>query len=170
MPLAQVCDVLGLPSSFPSRFRSASRELQGELTLFPGIHELLESLHAAGIPLAIITGKDRPRTLETLGLFGLSHFFRAVVTPDDEPEPKPSPDGVLWICRLVGVAAPDSIVVGDSLLDMQASRASGALTVGCSWGVAQREALYTEGAGFVADSVDELADFLYRACGVSRSS
>lgn len=160
-PLEEVCTILRLPVSFPDEFRAASRRRQDQLTLFSGISGLLQSLYASGIPLGIITGKDRTRTFETLEALRIASYFRCVVTPDDPPTPKPSPAGVWWICETVECNPSESVVVGDSILDVRAGRAAGAISVGCTWGVARREDFIGEGADFVAESVEDLAQFLY---------
>jgi phosphoglycolate phosphatase-like HAD superfamily hydrolase len=54
--------------------------------------------------------------------------------------------------------------VGDSSLDMQAGRAAGAVCMGCLWGVGSTDELRSAGAGFIAESVEDLAGYLYLLC------
>lgn len=166
-PLEQVCAELDLPQDiFPGLFRAASRRRQGDLKLFPGILNLLDVLHRQRIPMGIITGKDRARTLETMRFLAIEGYFGSVVTPDDPPAPKPSGEGVLWICRVLETIASESVVVGDSVLDVQAGCAAGAVTVGCTWGIADRASLIDAGADFITESVDSLGEYLYSKYGI----
>ena len=167
IPLEEVCTQLALPlEAFPAQFRAASRRRQHELTLFPGVGSILKLLYDHDVTLGIITSKDRARTLETLALLDIDQYFSCVVTPDDPPAPKPSPEGVLWICQMFDTASSETLVVGDSVLDIRAGRDAGAITVGCTWGVADREALAHVGADFVVESVDELTDLLRATYGM----
>ena len=110
-----------------------SRERIGEVVLFPGIVEILDLLRDAEIPLGVITGKDRERTIEILGHLGVESRFGIVVTPSDPPNPKPSPDGVYWACWQLGARPEQSVVVGDSVADLEAGQTAGSTTIACLW-------------------------------------
>src|SRR5207253_7612607 len=51
----------------------------------------------------------------------------AAYTREDGP-PKPAPDGVLHLCRMLQVAPADALVVGDFTFDIVAGRAAGCRT------------------------------------------
>lgn len=106
--------------------------------------------------MGILTGKDRPRTLSILRQLEIDRFFGCVVTPDDPPEPKPSGAGVIWICTVLQSAPIETLVVGDSTLDILSGADAGAWTVGCTWGVADHAELATAGADLIVESVASL--------------
>lgn len=160
VPLGDVCVALGLPSSFAEEYRTAARAKQSGVKLFEGVQDLLTRLHTLGVVMGIITGKDRPRTLETIDQLGLSQYFDAVVTPDDPPAPKPSPEGVVALCDALQVTPVQTLVVGDSTLDILAGVRAGSTAIGCTWGVASEKQLLEAGASCTHDTVDELADCL----------
>jgi phosphoglycolate phosphatase-like HAD superfamily hydrolase len=89
----------------------------------PGAHEALDTLRAAGYPLAVWTNNARVVTESVLVRCGLAGFFGQVVTRD-EAALKPDPAGL----RLLQAAFPDRRiwVVGDSWVDGAAAHAGGA--------------------------------------------
>jgi HAD superfamily hydrolase (TIGR01549 family) len=89
----------------------------------PGAREAVETLAAAGLPLAVWTNNARRVTEVALERCGLRTFFGTLVTRD-EAALKPDPAGL----ALLRAAHPDrSIwVIGDSWVDGAAAQAGGA--------------------------------------------
>jgi hydrogenase expression/formation protein HypE len=109
---------------FESRGAAASRPNDGA-------ESLVHWLKGQGLAVAIITRNSRPavdRALQNFSGLG-SDDFDLILTRDDPVPPKPAGDGVLYAAGLLGVDVREVLVVGDFLLDMQAGRAAGALTV-----------------------------------------
>jgi HAD superfamily hydrolase (TIGR01509 family) len=94
-------------------------------TLADGCVELLGRLRALDVPAAILTRNVR----EAVELFArrFELGFAASYTREDGP-PKPSPAGVLALCRRLGVAPADTLTVGDYTFDIQAGRSAGSRT------------------------------------------
>ncbi|MEV7869594.1 HAD family hydrolase [Streptomyces sp. NPDC088124] len=141
LPLEEIVGRLGLPEMVAELYRVEASAMVTEARLFPGALTLLSVLRARSVPVGVITGKDRPRTLATLDHLKIGDLVQALVTPSDPPAPKPSPEGVWWLCRQLGVPAGAAVLVGDSVTDMEAGRAAGVRTVSCGWGVGRPEAL-----------------------------
>jgi len=96
----------------------------------PGAHNLIATLRASGCQLAVLTRNNRRLARIALAAIGLiDSFDEAVIFGRDEAEPKPSPDGVQQILAIWGAHASDTVVVGDSIFDLQAGREAGAATV-----------------------------------------
>jgi 3-phosphoshikimate 1-carboxyvinyltransferase len=155
-PFEEICARLRLPAGMPESFRAASRRRLDDLACFAGIEDLLRALAGRGLPLAVLTGKDRARTREILGLLRLDRHFQDVVTPDDPPRGKPHPDGVAWLCDKFGVRPGEAAMIGDSVADIQAGRAAGAITVGCLWGAAEPALLRAQRPDHVVAGVTDL--------------
>mgnify|MGYP006275211219 CR=1 FL=1 len=128
---------------------------EGASPLFPGARAALERLDAAGLLLAVATGKARRGLLHALEAHDLERFFLATQSADDAPS-KPHPGMVLNALRLTGVDAADAIMVGDTTFDVEMARAAGARAVGVSWGHHAPEALMAAGAAAVIDGFEAL--------------
>ena len=116
---------------------------------------LLGGLRATGRRIAVATSDDRGPTERTLDALGLSADVDAVTCADDGIATKPAPDAVTHICRLLGVPAARTAVVGDSPADLAMGRAAGAgLVLGVRTGVGTAADLAA--ADLVLDSVAAL--------------
>lgn len=93
--------------------------------LKPDALAVLDTLRRHGVKTAILTRNSRRSSLTVIERFGLP--IDAVVAREDAP-PKPSGEAVLAVCRALGVAAAETMVVGDYLFDIQAGAGAGALT------------------------------------------
>lgn len=94
--------------------------------LADGCPELLALLRERGVPHGILTRNTRAAVTRFCVRFDLP--FDAVFTREDGP-PKPSPAGVLELCRRFGVTPEEALVVGDFKFDVLAGRAAGSRTV-----------------------------------------
>jgi phosphoglycolate phosphatase-like HAD superfamily hydrolase len=102
---------------------------------FADLPSLFGRLRAQGLKLAVATTDDRVPTLATLAALGVAGMIDQVVCADDGVPRKPAPEMVLAACRATGVDPRWSVVIGDSLVDIQMARAAGALAVGVLTGV-----------------------------------
>jgi phosphoglycolate phosphatase len=93
--------------------------------LFPGTREVLEELAGRGLFLAVATAKSRRGLDQDLEATGLGGFFQTTRTVD-EANSKPDPQMILDILEELGVAAEDSLVVGDTTHDLWMAHNAGA--------------------------------------------
>ena len=124
--------------------------------LYPGIAAALAS---ARHPLAVHTNKPGAmarRILEGLGILGR---FATVVGGDEAPR-KPDPAGTLAIMARLGARAEETVLVGDSQVDLDTARAAGVRFVGVGWGFAAPAALAAAGAEVVVREAAQLLPWL----------
>jgi phosphoglycolate phosphatase len=70
-------------------------------------------------------------------------------TADDCPS-KPHPAMVQECCEASGISPADTIVIGDSIYDMEMAKAAGASALGVAWGYGAVDALERSGADAIA--------------------
>ena len=80
----------------------------------PGIHELLDYLHANGILCAITTSSPMDRISQYLGAHGLLHQFDKLCTVYDVPHGKPEPDIYLHGAASLGLQPEECLALEDS--------------------------------------------------------
>ncbi len=103
-------------------------------TLYPGVREALATLAEAGYPMGCVTNKAARFTTPVLRGLGLFDLFGIVLSGDTLPEMKPHPVPLLHAAAHFNVAPEDSLLVGDSITDIQAARAAGFGIVCMSYG------------------------------------
>lgn len=96
---------------------------------FDGVLPLLRRLQAAGIQIAVWTGRDRVSASWLLREHQLEGFFETVVCGDDLPTHKPDPAGLKEIMGRLGVMATDTLLVGDADVDVLGGAACGVDTL-----------------------------------------
>jgi len=126
--------------------------------LYPGAREILEMLTAHNISLAAISNKNEGLSKLILEALGIDSFFDIICGGDTFEEMKPSPLPLLKVVEHFAVPASCTVMVGDSINDVQAGIRAGITTIGCSWGYGNREELRE--ANYVAASCHEVARFL----------
>jgi sugar-phosphatase len=90
---------------------------------------LARSLHAAGLPLALVTGARRVEADLVLDRFDLRGLFVASVSADETISGKPDPGPYLAGASLLGVCASECVVVEDSVAGLRAAEAAGATPI-----------------------------------------
>ena len=127
--------------------------------LYPGVREGLDILHAAGVPMAILTNKPvrfSQALIDGLGLH--DHFFR-VYGGNSFDEKKPSPIGIQRLREETGALADRTLMVGDSWVDVKTARNAGVAAAGVNWGM-QPETLREEPPDVLVDAMGELTEFV----------
>ncbi len=140
-------------AAFIDGCRARFAVLNDELRPFAGIVDLLEDLHALGVPLAVATGMSRSGLDRALARLNWVSLF-AGTRCGDEGIPKPDAWMLRDLCDTLGVAPSRAVMIGDTTHDLGMAAAAGAPGVAVSYGAHRREAL---AAGQPAALVDEVA-------------
>ena len=145
--------------AYKAAFRAARMDGSLHEPLFPGMGELVRSLHARGWQLGVATGKSDRGTRATLATHGLLACFTTLQTADRHPS-KPHP-AMLLAAMDEALARPEhSVMVGDTVYDMEAARAAGVPAIGVAWGYHEAEELRGAGALAVARDAAELEELI----------
>lgn len=134
-------------------------------TLFGGVVELLDGIHAEGMAWGIVTNKPARFTDPLIPQIGLSRAG-CVVSGDTTGFAKPHPAPLLEGARRLGVAPEHCWYVGDDQRDVEAGRAAGMITVACAWGYCGEIDPATWGADYLLDTPTDLLETLRGLTGV----
>lgn len=91
--------------------------------LYPQVPEALQTLQAAGHPMAICTNKPLAPARAALRQFRLDRYVSLVIGGDSLPQRKPHPAPLQ--AALHGLGATRALFVGDSEVDAQTAQAAG---------------------------------------------
>ena len=100
------------------------RRLLNHTRPYPGIPESLAYLGRHG-SLAVLTNKPLAATERILHALGLRERFQWVVGGDGPHGRKPHPEGLRAIMRLAREASDQTVLVGDSRVDLETARNAG---------------------------------------------
>ena len=133
-----------------SRQREEHRE-----ALYPGAAETVAALDAAGYLLGVATGKGRRGLRTTLERYGLDGHFVTLQTAEDAPS-KPHPGMLERAMAEVGVAPHETVLVGDTVFDIEMAVNAGAAPIGVRWGYHDAALLSAAGARAIVETFDAL--------------
>ncbi len=108
-----------------ARPRMLARAAEGNLTVKPGIRELLAAIRAAGIPCMIASSSKEETVHVYVEGAGLSDYFTYVFGGDQVVKGKPDPEVFLKCCALAGVRPENALVLEDSVNGIKAGLAAG---------------------------------------------
>jgi len=94
-------------------------------TLTEHAGEVLQALRDAGYSLALLTNNGRAAVEEILNTFGLAGTFEVVVSREDVPSPKPSPEGITFILHRLRCEPARAYMIGDAWIDGLAAQRAG---------------------------------------------
>lgn len=129
-------------------------------TVYPGVHDGLERLHARGLRLACLTNKPTAFALPLLQAKGLAGFFEHVWGGDAFPRRKPDPLPLRMACEALDAVPARTLMIGDSSNDALAARAAGCPVVLVTYGYNHGQPVRDVDADGFIDSLVEAADWL----------
>ena len=90
---------------------------------------LARSLHARGVPMALVTGARRSEAALVLRRFELGHVFAATVSADDVVIGKPDPEPYLRGAAALGIPVSACLVIEDAVPGLRSAEAAGAAAI-----------------------------------------
>lgn len=150
------------PKHYPrlvERYRYHYLSRDHELTLFPGVHEMLQELSQQAYFLAVATGKSRVGLNRSLNAAGLLSLFDATRCAD-ETFSKPHPAMLQELTRELGQDMRRTVMIGDTTHDMLMANNAGAAAVAVQYGAHPLEQLAACQPLYSAASVAELHQWL----------
>lgn len=95
-------------------YETMYRQLLDEVQPLPGVRELIEEIHGAGVPIAVASSSSRSWVIGHLTRVGLLDRFRAVRGREDVTELKPAPEVYLSACAALDADPRASVALEDS--------------------------------------------------------
>lgn len=134
---------------------------------YPGVVEGLEAL--SRFPMAVLTNKPvRPSRIILEGL-KLAPYFRAVYGGNSFETKKPDPKGMEILLREFGAAPRETMIVGDSEVDVQTARNANTWACGVTYGLGS-DRLAEFPPDLIVDSLTELPALLQDLSSVRKGS
>lgn len=153
---------LDLHQALPRFLELYDERLLVHTRLYDGTREMLESL--AGVaPLAILTNKPQRPTERILDGLGIAPMFKWIVGGDTAHGRKPDPAGLAHVIAAAGVGAEETLMVGDSAIDLRTARAAGTRVCLARYGFGFHTASeLLDGAELIADRPSTIVGFASR--------
>lgn len=134
-----------------------------EHEVYPGISELIGSLAARGLTLAIVTTKMQSQARRIVDHLPFGQHFAAIYGPDGDSGHSEKAQMIAQALADFGVEPAQAVMIGDRHFDIEGAHANRVRGLGVAWGFGSREELAQAGADAIAQSPAELATLLQPA-------
>lgn len=136
-----------------------THNIDDDSVLFNNVRNVLEFLKNNGIKLAVCTNKMERLSNILLEKLNVLHMFDYLVGGDSLSKSKPDPFPLLNICEKLNTEISDSIMIGDSVTDLNAGKGAGMPVVLVSYGYTDNKDIYNE-ADLVINDFSQLKELV----------
>jgi phosphoglycolate phosphatase len=131
-----------------------STHLMDSTRLYSGVRETLDMLGWARF--AVVSNKPEKFSRQILKVLQLDGRFEVILGGDSAPHRKPDPALLLQAMNSCGIPPRETVMIGDSAIDVAAGKAAGVITCGVSNGFGGNEELEAAGCDLVIPDITEL--------------
>jgi phosphoglycolate phosphatase len=124
-----------------------------------GVREALDSLAQASF--AVVTNKPESFSRRILAGLGIENRFCTILGGDSVQKRKPDPEAILKAMESCHASSAETVMIGDSAVDIEAGKAAGVMTCGVVGGFRPREELEAAGCDLIIESLLELPRYFH---------
>ena len=124
--------------------------------LLAGAVETLKELNKMSLKMGLCTTSSEKAANYILQRFKIDGFFKVVVPRDKVKYVKPHTEQFEVALKTLGVHAKVTLIIGDSVVDMQSAKELKAIAVGLPTGLTTTEQLMSNGANYIITSLTDL--------------
>ena len=137
---------------------SEKHELEAALStrLMPGSLETLRDLRQKNLKIGLCTINSDKALNHILKRFGIIDCFDITVPRNRVKNFKPHPEHIETALKALGASAEETVIVGDSTVDIESAKELKAVAVGLPTGVSTVEQLTRTGANYIITSITDL--------------
>jgi phosphoglycolate phosphatase len=132
----------------------ATYAYEGVLEALAALKELHDQPSGLLRQMAVLTNKPVRPAHEICAALGLADYFIEIYGGNSFRTKKPDPEGLRALMNEAGARAEETVVIGDSRVDVETARNAGAWVIGCTYGL-QPESLELAPPDVVVDSPSE---------------
>jgi phosphoglycolate phosphatase len=123
----------------------------GVLEALAGLKDLHNQPGSSPRSMAVLTNKPVRPARDICAALGLAPYFLSIYGGNSFPTKKPGPEGLLALMGEAGATPEQTVLIGDSQVDVLTARNAGAWSIGCTFGLAP-DSLETNQPDILVDS------------------
>jgi len=128
--------------------------------LYPFVKETLTELKQNNFFISLLTTKGQDQAEKIIEHFKISEFFDLIMGRRIDMPVKPNPEPLIEICKSLKVKTEETLIAGDTELDILCGKRAGTFTCAVTYGYREKGNLLKEKADFYINSLNELFPFL----------
>lgn len=131
-------------------------DFMNDSELFDGVPETLSSLKLNKIKISLLTTKAQDQAEKIITHFNMENYFDLIMGRRDGIQHKPSPEPLLMICNELNIDVSQTLMVGDTELDILCGQHAGAKTCAVTFGYRETDILKSYKPDFLINSLPEI--------------
>ncbi len=142
-------------------YKSIYFDFIDDSVLYNGVFDFIKMIKEKNVKVSLLTTKAQDQADLIIEHFNLLPYFDYIMGRRDGMAHKPSPEPLLMICKQLNVLPEETLMIGDTELDIQCGKNAGTKTCGLTYGYRTRRQLEENTPDYVIDSIIELHDLIY---------
>lgn len=131
-----------------------SKHLLDHTRLYPSAKPVLE--YFKDRKQGVITNKPEDFSNTILNHLGVYSYFFRVTGGDSKFQKKPSPEAVIEMMAAVGAERNETVLIGDSAIDVETGKNAGVKTIAVTYGFGTLEEIQSAGPDVILNDLSEL--------------
>ncbi len=127
----------------------------------PGSLHLLKKLKSDQIISALVTNSGGRPVRQLLDEFGFEPYLKTVITRDEVENLKPDPEGITTAMTKLNLMPEDVVYVGDSIIDIEASKSAGIACIALAQGMYSHDQLLKSKPNFIIQNIEDVEGIIY---------
>jgi phosphoglycolate phosphatase len=123
---------------------------------YPGVLDTLKYLKEKNILISLLTTKNQDQARKIIEYFDVQYYFNFIMGRRDGIGYKPSAEPLLFICKELGVKPEETLIVGDTELDIMCGKNANAATCAVTYGYRTKEKLEEQMPDYIISGLPEL--------------
>ncbi|MCJ7553425.1 MAG: HAD family hydrolase [Ignavibacteriaceae bacterium] len=142
-------------------YKSIYFDFIDDSVLYNGVFDFIKMIKEKNVIVSLLTTKAQDQADLIIEHFNLLPYFDYIMGRKNGIPHKPSPEPLLIICNKLNVLPEETLMIGDTELDIQCGKNAGTKTCGLTYGYRTRKQLEENKPDYIIDSITELHDLIY---------
>jgi len=135
--------------------------------LYPNVRLVLDNLKSKNKKIALLSTKAQDQCEKILRYFQIDIYFDIIKGRTPGKEVKPSPQSLFEIASNLNVSVSQTLIIGDTELDILCGKNAGSLTCAATYGYRSKAFLKAYNPDFTIDSIEEIIKIFLINYGIS---
>jgi phosphoglycolate phosphatase/pyrophosphatase PpaX len=132
----------------------------GDSELYDGVRETFSILKNNDYKISLLTTKAQDQAEKIITHFNLDKYFDLLMGRRDGIPHKPSPEPLIMLCNQLDITTSETLMVGDTELDVLCGKNAGAKTCAATFGYRDVEILKSFNPDYLINSLPELVSII----------
>ena len=128
--------------------------------LYPDVSNVLSYFSQRGFRISLLTTKAQDQAEKILKHFTLSDYFNLIMGRRNGIAHKPSPEPLLLICKELEIDPIESLIVGDTEMDIQCGQNANVKTCAIIHGYRTEESILLHKPDYIVEDLNDLKALL----------